>query len=272
MSNSGVRPSSTHTLCSGSSPRCCAITSAILSMCARAEAVVLPAPKKTSRASRYISSRSVGFGKTEESGTPPVAFGSTSIASWELGSSRWTRVQNFSSSRRPTSRVDAADPSARTDSQRLIKARAAFPSRRGNRESMIVSSSLGVGDEIIISCNLCAPKKREGGNAPVRDGTTDLVAKMANPSAATIRPRLGTSRIARWPIHFPGPSDSTSGLRTPRTSLLPRSISLNTTHRPWRIDRTKTPSFHSNVPGWVGEETYDPSKERGSREVSARWM
>jgi len=59
---------------------------------------------------------------------------------------------------------------------------------------------------------------------------------------------------------------------TPRTSLLPRSMSLNTIHLPSRMERVvRTPSFHSNVPGRVGDDAYDPSRARGSREVTARY-
>ena len=86
---------------------------------------------------------------------------------------------------------------------------------------------------------------------------------------ATAPPRPGTSSDARPPIHFPRRKDSTNGLMTPRTSLLPWSMFLNTIHLPVRMERVRMPSFHSNVPGRVGDDAYDPSRARGSREVTA---
>ena len=120
------------------------------------------------------------------------------------------------------------------------------------------------------SRNRWAPKKVGVGYFPALEGTKDLVEKTANASSACIRPRPGTSRNARPPIHFPVPNDSTRGLIRPSTSLVPRSMSSKTTHRPSRMARTKTPSFQSNVPGRVGEETYEPSRDLGSSDVSAR--
>ncbi|CAK5270474.1 unnamed protein product, partial [Mycena citricolor] len=181
------------------------------------------------------------------------------------GISLVTRSQNFSSSRTPTSRVDVTLPSSRTASHMLTTARATPPASRGNRTATIVSSSAILGAGSMTSANLCAPKKVAGPDP-------ERVANSANPSAARTRSRPGTTTDARWPIHLLVPRDSTRGLSTPSTSDVARSMSSRTIHFPCRMARTSAPSRHSNVPGCVGDDMYDPSSDRASKDVSERWI
>jgi hypothetical protein len=96
------------------------------------------------------------------------------------------------------------------------------------------------------------------------------VAKIAKESVPYTLSRPGTSITGLTPHDLGVEKLSTRGNIVPNTSRLARSMSLNSIHLPCFIARTKTPSFHSNCPGCVIDETYVPNSDLASRDVSAK--
>ncbi|KAJ3523209.1 hypothetical protein NM688_g8765 [Phlebia brevispora] len=90
-----------------------------------------------------------------------------------------------------------------------------------------------------------------------RRASGEKAGKILKLSAASTRPRPGTSMEAHPLIHLPSASVSVKGLIIPSTSSLARAASSKTAHLPSRLPRTSMLSFQSNVPGLVGEEMYE---------------